>query len=846
MGLTRSVGGSVALRSLFFIVLVIAAAGLTFGCEGEDAPITPVDVSSPRTQTPTAGEESFPSPTPVSLPEATAEPPSLTPSRGRLLWRYRMPGLVYSQPVVAGGNVVVHVYDDGLYALDEASGEPAWDVEWEADDAWMTAADGVTYASGGRQLQAVDATMGVVRWTYATGPIYYSVPAVADGIVYVADWAGRFHAVDQETGALLWQYEAERNFRSAPVVADGVVYVFSSGGTLHALDAGTGESIWRYGVDDAYYESPGASGGLAYISSDEAMFAVAADTGEPVWQSEQPASSDSRMTIADGVLYFYGQYGTHAVDALTGDPLWTYGPGSAGRSGAAPAVEAGVAYLGSLDGLHAVDAETGELLWQFEGVPPLSEPAVAGGVVYYGALDDHVYALSTAADVPDPEPTPTPAPVSDVVRLIASGSDLLGVFGFAVAASRDGGTIAVGDSARETERKYNGTVSVFDRGGPRWSEMDESSAVVLQSPDDNDWEPVPDDRDWVELTSSFGSAVAMSADGATIVVGAPDQLPYGYNSGAVHVFTKPAGGWDASTAQVATLTASEGMRNSRFGTAVAISANGRTIAVGSTEIRSTGRQGAVYVFARPDTGWADAHETARLTPSDEVGLGGVASVAVSGDGTTVLAGQPSDFDGTEPFALRAGATYLFERPGDQWEDAHELVRLSLPDGMEEDAFGFSLAITDDAGMIAVGGPGRDGYAQDHGAVFLYSRPVTGWKDAGEAVVLTASDGARADFFGASVDLSARGDIVVVGAQKQDFGTGSAGAAYVFAMPGGGWADAYETVKLVNPGGTGLGTIFGGGVFGIETVKVAGETIIVGAPGVAAVHLFDAASLLQHR
>ncbi len=838
MPLTPGVGSKGCWRFPFLGIVAVAAVTLALGCEGDSAPITPVDVSSPRMQTPTAGEEPGPSLTPTSLPAFTAESPSPTPSKGRLLWRYRMPGPMNSQPVVAGGKVVVHVYDDGIYALDSVSGELSWESEWEADDAWMTAVDGVIYASGGAQLQAIDGATGAARWTYDTSPIYYSVPAVAGGTVYVADWGKHLHAVDQETGELQWKYEEESGFRSAPVVADGAVYTFSRGGTLHALEATTGELLWQYDVDDAYYESPAASRGLVYISSDEAMFAVAANTGEPVWQADHPASGDSRMTIADGTLYFYGRYGTHAVDAMTGGPLWTYDAGSGARSGAAPAIEGGVAYLGSIDGLHAVDAVTGELLWQYGSAPSLSAPVAADGAVYYGALDDHVYALSTDEDVRDADPTPTPTPVSGVVQLKGSSGGLLGVFGFAVAASRDGGTIAVGDSARETGRKYNGTVSVFDRNGPRWSSRDESSAVVLESPDDNDWEPTPDDRDWVELTSSFGSAVAMSADGGTIVVGAPDQLPYGYDSGAVHVFTRPEGGWDAGAAQAATLTASEGTRNSRFGTTVAISADGQTIAVGSGEFRETGRGGGIYVFARQDAGWSDTHETARLTAS---GFGSVRSLAVSADGTTIVGGQSEDFGRVEPFSSYVGSVYVFERLGQGWSDTNEPVSLSLSDGMEEDHFGLSLAITDDAGMIVVGAPGRDGYAQDHGAVFLFSRPETGWADAGEPALLTASDGARVDFFGVSVAVGSRGDLVVVGAQKQDFSTGAAGAAYVFAMPEDGWVDANETAILVNPGGAGTGTIFGGGVFGIET-GVAGGTIIVGAPGVA-VYLFDSASLL---
>ena len=755
-----------------------------------------------------------------------------------------MPGPVYSQPVVAGSNVVAYVNQTGLYALDVSRGELVWEDAWEADDVWLTAVDDMIYASGDSQLRAIDAATGEIRWTYPTGPIYYSVPAVADGIVYVGDWGGRFHAVSRQTGELLWQYEADRGFRSAPVVADGAVYIFSTGGTLHALEATTGELIWQFDVADTYYKSPAASADMAYVSSDSAMLAFDADTGELLWLSEETGASDSKMTIAMGALYVFG-VGVVALDALTGELLWRYqgedyfsrargGPGAG--SGAAPAVKDGTAYLAWEDGLHAVDAATGELLWRYSGIPPTTAPAVAKGIVFYGAIDDHVYALTIAADVPDPDPTPTPTPVSGVVRLTPDGEGLIGVFGYAVAASSDGSVIAVGDPARETEGKYRGTVSVFTRKGEQWPDR-ESSAVILKSPDENDWEPVPTDRDWVELASSFGGAVAMSADGGVLVVGAPEQLPYGYDSGAAYVFTRPEGGWGSGVPEVATLTASVGAPNDRFGDAVAVSVDGRTIAIGSNQSTESHWYGKIYVFVRQGPEWSDAHETAQLTPS---GIGGITSVALGANGTIIVAGQPEDFGAPEQPDSYVGSVYVFERLGPQWEDAQDTARLSLPDGLEEDYFGFSAAVTDDANLVAVGAPGRDAYAQDHGAVYLFAKPATGWADASEPFALTASDGARGDAFGASVSLSANGDHVIVGAQKVNFDS-SPGAAYLFAMPEDGWGDSNEAVKLTNPGGAGLLTVLGGGVFGRETEMV-GETVIVGAPG-EAVYLFDISSTL---
>jgi outer membrane protein assembly factor BamB len=60
-----------------------------------------------------------------------------------------------------------------------------------------------------------------------------------------------------------------------------------------------------------------------------------------------------------------------------------------------PAVAGGTVYVGSADGhLYAIDAETGREQWRFEtGDRVVSSPAVAGGTVYVGSIDDHLYAI---------------------------------------------------------------------------------------------------------------------------------------------------------------------------------------------------------------------------------------------------------------------------------------------------------------------------------------------------------------------------------------------------------------------------------------------------------------------
>ena len=89
--------------------------------------------------------------------------------------------------------------------------------------------------------------------------------------------------------------------------------------------------------------------------------------------------------------------------------------------------------------------------------------------------------------------------------------------------------------------------------------------------------------------------------------------------------------------------------------------------------------------------------------------------------------------------------------------------------------------------------------------------------------LTASDpNPGNDRLGTSVAVS--GNTIVAGAPNHSIGSSSdqfeAGAAYVYASPGGGWANATQTAELTASDGPGaLG----------YSVAVSGTTIVAGAP-----------------
>jgi hypothetical protein len=106
-----------------------------------------------------------------------------------------------------------------------------------------------------------------------------------------------------------------------------------------------------------------------------------------------------------------------------------------------------------------------------------------------------------------------------------------------------------------------------------------------------------------------------------------------------------------------------------------------------------------------------------------------------------------------------GAAYVFTRSGAAWSQQAELT---ASDGARGDYFGWSVAIT--GSTVLVGAMGSNNYA---GAVYVFASSGATWSQQAE---LTASDGAEADFFGWSVALS--GSTVVVGAFGDSPGTGA--------------------------------------------------------------------------
>jgi len=382
---------------------------------------------------------------------------------------------------------------------------------------------------------------------------------------------------------------------------------------------------------------------------------------------------------------------------------------------------------------------------------------------------------------------------------------------------------------------------------------------------------------------SFGSTLALSADGNTLAVGArgEDSLATGVNgdqsdnsaivanrdtgAGAVYVFTRSNEGWQQQAYLKASNTQANNDSNAgsvvpedEFGSAISISANGNTLAVGAPHEASaaTGingdetdnsarNAGAVYVFERVDQNWQQqAYVKASNAQFDDF-FG--STVSVSADGNSLAVGAPYEDSAAsginnnqnDETASTSGAVYVFSRTDGQWQQ-HSYLKAS--NAAAEDTFGWTVSFRADGKALAVGAIGEasaatgiNGNQSDNsfprsGAVYVFEQLNDNWQ---QQAYIKASNTDQIDQFGSALNFSGDGSTLAVGAFaeasgvtginndiQRDLSADFAGAAYVFFQDDGSW----QQQAYIKASNTDAGDQFGSSV----SLSANGSTLAIGA------------------
>lgn len=271
-------------------------------------------------------------------------------------------------------------------------------------------------------------------------------------------------------------------------------------------------------------------------------------------------------------------------------------------------------------------------------------------------------------------------------RYIQVGSDIVGDaaidgFGFAVDISANGSKLIVG-----APYSRNGSVSVYNFN-PVTNQYVQIGSVIVGT----------------AQFAYFGWSVSISADGRTIVVGAPFL-----NNGIVRVYKL-----DSSTEQYMQFGSDivGEAANDNFGRSVSISADGDTFVVGAPKNAGNGVDAGhirIYKF------------NASVNSYSQLGLdidGEAAkdyfgnSVSISADGTTIVVGAPNE----NPFGQNPGFVHVYKL-----NTPIEKNVLDFTSQAEPDVWGYALSMTADGETIVVGAGLDDRNCNNNGVVRLFS------------------------------------------------------------------------------------------------------------------------------
>jgi hypothetical protein len=407
--------------------------------------------------------------------------------------------------------------------------------------------------------------------------------------------------------------------------------------------------------------------------------------------------------------------------------------------------------------------------------------------------------------------------------------------------SDDGNTLAVG--ARLEDSGLTGVTPGVVSEATSGNAASDSGAVYVYTRTAGTWSQ----QAYVKASNAgandnFGNSVALSGDGNTLAVGAPfeNSSTTGINSapddstffaGAVYVYFRSAGAWSQQAYVKGSNTEGFNLSNGDgadlFGTAVALSGDGNTLAVGApgedsgltgvtanpvneaASGNAVSNSGAVYVFNRTGATWSQQAYVKASNTGEGDNFGN--SVALSGDGNMLAVGAPfEDGDATgvggasNESAADAGAAYVYTRSGGAW--SHQAYVKASNTGFG-DNFGTSVALSSDGNALAIGAPfegsaatGIGGSQADDcsapnpfscaagsGAVYVYSRNASTGAWTQQAYVKASNSGTDDRFgnviAGNSVALSGDGNTLAVGAELEDGGgTGIDSSTGVVSVP----------------------------------------------------------------
>ncbi len=248
---------------------------------------------------------------------------------------------------------------------------------------WDTASSGVT-----------------ALWRFCCEDEVRSSPVVHRGVVYVGAYDNNLYALNAADGTFRWKYPTSEGISSSPAVADAenLVLFGSLDQLLYAVDTRLGQLSWTVATHGAVQSSPAIAHGHVFFGSDDGnLYAVRLATGRVQWKWPGGVPIRSRPLVAGEMIVVGLESGDVVGIDLSGQMIWRFKAKRAVVS--SPAERDGLVFFGSMDWhVYALDLARGWKVWSFRtNKPVVSSPAIGEDKLFIGSVDGSLYALDLSS-----------------------------------------------------------------------------------------------------------------------------------------------------------------------------------------------------------------------------------------------------------------------------------------------------------------------------------------------------------------------------------------------------------------------------------------------------------------
>lgn len=369
--------------------------------------------------------------------------------------------------------------------------------------------------------------------------------------------------------------------------------------------------------------------------------------------------------------------------------------------------------------------------------------SATGTVVAVGAPDAKVGAITTAGIVYIYDT----ATVTEVAVLADSAPVIDERFGFSVALSADGSTLAIGaPGVTVNSSTLAGCVYIYRKTGTEWIKQ---AKLVSLNP---------------QYNAGFGHSVALSADGNRVAIGAPRHQVAGRALGYVAIYEYNIAyqqtyyDWHFNDEYLQS-TFGYDNENAGLGWQVALSADGTKLAMS-----------APFMFVNVDSAGAvfftdTVPRTTETYFSDSQIVDGFfgLSLAIDANGITLFIGEPGSSN--PQGVLKTGAAHVM--PVDR-STRHKLW-VAIPQANAQ----FGFAITTAGDTFVASAILEDTSVADTGSVYVFTKTAGVWTQRLDF------DGVQSNgYFGSAVALSATGNVLAIGAKNEAYNGVASGNVYL--------------------------------------------------------------------